>query len=274
MLGSLKDKVKNADVINLGSQYAYYDFFYDELTIKGVNLAGLPQYLNYDYKILKKISHYIRPATKILIVLPDFVFAVNSRLMSRNLEKNYRLFFPWEIEDFSFSYMLNVYQKAVFHRFKSFIKKVFRYKSKTILDPLNYNQKIKIGVDRINGWIKELGIPSMSSDEVPTEIEINIKENICYLNSIIEACKNISCDPVIIIPPVSKEMNEMVSQKTIQAYLLNPISRRKDLSIKVYNYLCDSRFQDMSLFRCADCLNTKGAKLFTKTVLKDIGVLK
>lgn len=273
MRESLRNSLKQAEVVNLGSQYAFYDFFYEDLPVNGVNLAGLPQYLNYDYKILKKYGKYIKKDTKILIALPNFVFAVDSKKISTNTANIYKLFYPWEIEKFSITFMLRTYVSAIIRKIKGIVCKIMKTSNVQITHPLSYEEKMQIGINRITGWKKDIGIPSMQDGNVPEFIKNNIDENIKYLNLIVEECWKMECKPIIIIPPVSKEMNEMVSKECIQAYLLNPLKRRKDISVKFYNYLWDDRFQDMGLYRWADCLNHKGAKLFTKTVLEEIGAI-
>ena len=63
------------DMINLGSTYAFYDFAYTDTEKSGANLANVPQYLDMDYLLLQKYIDHLKKGGKVLIVLPDFVFA-------------------------------------------------------------------------------------------------------------------------------------------------------------------------------------------------------
>ena len=257
--------ISEADVINLGSTYAYHDFSYSGLQIKGVNLANCPQYL--DLKFIKKYKKYFKNGIKIIIVLPDFVFAANAYEMSRNNDIYYFQFFPWELEWFSmrgfFSAIMHMSRRVIKHIIKAALAKL---PGKMRKQP--YVDKEAAAMSRIDVWKNTLGIPSMQNKCIPDVIRKNIDDNILLLNEIIREIKSAGGIPYIVVPPVSEIMNRKVSRECMQAYLFAPISMREDKTVSIFNYLYDDSYQSAELYRDADCLNHAGALKFTKEVCK------
>ena len=113
MANKSKDIAK-ADIVNLGSTYAYYDFVYDGIPIRGVNLAHRSQYLNMDLKYINKYAKFLKRGVKVLIVLPDFVFAADAKEMSKKNNQFYFDFLPWELEWFSISRYIVAIMQLIF----------------------------------------------------------------------------------------------------------------------------------------------------------------
>ena len=262
-MNELKKRIENADVLNLGSTYAFFDFNYSDTKKKGVNLAGKPQYLDVDFCLLKKYKNYIKKHSKVLIVLPDFVFAVDSVKESQEQLQTYNKLGYTGYDNPVF----RVYLKS---RYNTIKRKIFSSQKSYIPSNLDNNQKEQAAKDRIESWIRDVGILSVESHDVPNVLKRNIENNLQILNSMIDFCKGNEWEAIIVIPPVSQCMNNKVTKECLNAYLYSPIANRKDQTVKVLDYMNDVRFQDLKLYWNADCLNSKGAKMFTDIVLKDI----
>ena len=86
----------------------------------------------------------------------------------------------------------------------------------------------------------------------------------------IQFCIDKGFKPVLVVTPVSKAMNECISDAFIKKVLFDNIKLANKQGVPFFNYLKDERFQDISLYaNNADCLNARGRKLFTKVLLND-----
>lgn len=257
---------KDLDVINLGSTYAFYDFDYKNLPVKGMNLANIPQYLDYDYMILKKYIKYLKQAAKVLIVIPDFDFI--ARQTPTNKKVYYEALLPWEIRGFSIVNMI----KYIFNAAKEpFTHQYQKERSKWDGYVASYEETEKHAKRRVSDWEGKLGVPCVKSGTITNELKERIAINIQEVHKIIELCFENGAEPVIIIPPVSSIMKQCVSVECLRSYLYNPLEEvRKSTKIRIFDYMCHEEFNDVDLYLNSDCLNQKGANLFMEKVYEDI----
>ena len=266
--------VSKADVVNLGSTYAFYDFIYDGLSIRGVNLASRPQYLDVDLMLVKKYGNKMNGA-KVIVVLPDFVFAADAEKMSKQNNAVLLRFYPWEVKWFSVSGYVKAIYRAVKGKLKSAAKRILRPVLKKHISPSNASvaEKQRAAEARTESWENALGIPSMNSGVVPPEIQRHIEENIQRLNEIIRLLKKAGAEPYIVVPPVSEILNGIVTEECMQKYLFEPISEREDKSVPVLNFLYAPEYQNADMYLNADCLNAESARLFTRELCRKIGLI-
>lgn len=256
-------ELKKAAIINLGSTYAYYDFNYNTVGVNGVNMANCPQYLDVDLLLIKKYGKKLKKGTKVLIVLPDFVFAVDSEEESKKIISSYFYL--------GFSYgknNLKYFIKAKIIKMKSSIKSILKKNNKSKY-PIGIEDKGLCANQRLESWVDALGIPSFENGEITKELRGRINHNIELLSDIIIYCKKVNLQPIIIVPPVSLEMKNRVSRDCLHTYLFEPISIIGN-NIPILNYLLDEKFDNSELYWNSDCLNEIGAVKFTERVLKDI----
>lgn len=265
-------RIAQADVINLGSTYARSDFNYSGLSVRGVNLANAPQYLDVDLKFVNKYKKWIGEGKKVVIALPNFVFAADALAMSRQNDIYYFKFSPRELEWFSVSGFL----KAAIRRGLYMPRRL----AGTALRRFGLRQndmppekKQAAAYARIQAWQTLLGIPSMKDGDIPDVIRQRIKENIALLDEIIRGIKLAGGDPCIVVPPVSEIMNRQIDRECMQAYLLDPIEARADKSVPVLNFLYEAKYQPAELYWNADCLNRAGAGMFTRDVCTRLGLM-
>lgn len=257
---------KGLDVINLGSTYAYYDFNYSNIPVTGMNLANIPQYLDYDLIILKKYLKYLKQNAKVLIVLPDFVFCGKETPTKRKVY--YEALKPWEIKNFSIRELL----KYIFLSAKEpFSHDYEKQRNKWKGYEASYDEKKRHAERRVLDWEGKLGIPSVKNDSITDELREQIQLNIQRIDKIINICNCNSVQPVIIIPPVSDIQRNIVHETCIRRYLYEPIMEvQKNTGIKVLDYLYDEEMKEVELYMNSDCLNYKGVDVFMKKVYRDI----
>lgn len=266
-------RIAEADVINLGSTYAHYDFSYGGLPVKGVNLAQMPQYLYMDLKFVNKYKKYFKDGKKVVIVLPNFVFAADAKARARENSIYYLKFSPRELEWFSVTGFVRAFVRRGTqwgrHRAKAALGRLTGDHARE----MTHAEKEAAALARIQAWRTVLGIPSMTDANVPEAIRLHIRENIRLLDEIVREIRGAGGEPYIVVPPVSETMNRLVSRECMQAYLFDPIEAREDKTVPVFDYLYDSRYQAEELYWNADCLTPAGAAVFTRDVCGRLGLI-
>lgn len=257
----------NLDVINLGSTYAFYDIDYKYIPKKGLNLANVPQYLDYDYIILKKYIKYLKKNSgKVLIVLPDFVFC------GKNTQSNRKIYYEAlsykEISDYKITQLLFFIWMAVKEPFTNYYAKQREkwkgYKA-TVIEKERHAEKRKAD------WENVIGIPSVNSSLITEELSNLLEQNKKRVYQIIELCNIYNVTPIIIIPPVSAIQKKHVSETCLQKYLMEPIFEiQKNTKVKILDYLHLDVYDNPELYLNSDCLNEDGVKRFMKNLYLDI----
>lgn len=260
---NINKKIKNAKVINIGSSIAYYGFKYEN-NDNGVNLAHVPQYLEFDFKYIKKYAKYIGPQTKVLIVLGDFVFTTSEKMGKQILPQYYIDFLPWELEGAKLNESLKAYGFWV--KSKIVVRQGNLYNTEmTDCEKVTFLEKLK------NSWKNDLGIKEFALEELNQEIWNNIEKNKRLVMQIINQVKNRGAIPVIVIPPNTEILNLSIPAFFWQKILYNPIKEIQKETM-LLDYMWDRRFSNLCCYKDGFCLNSASARKFTQIVLNDIGL--
>lgn len=101
-----------------------------------------------------------------------------------------------------------------------------------------------------------------------------VRRNVICLSRIIGKILKYYVDnnfrPVIFIPPVSKEENELISDDVLNVFLYDNMNHANTAEAPVLDYLRDDRLQSNEFYTNADCLNEKGRKMVTETIINDL----
>jgi hypothetical protein len=257
---------KEIEVANFGSTYAFYDFCYTEVEVKGMNFANVPQYLDYDEILLEKYIHNLKKGAKILFVLPDFVFVSTKTNTKRKVY--YEVLKSGEIRDFSCLYLLTLVWKAAQEPFTHNYR---NERNKWKGHVASMEEKEKHAQGRIRDWENGLGIISVKSDAMTDENRKNIDVNIERLERMIVFSRDKGCMPYLVIPPISEIMREKISVECLDVYLKEPIKKiAKDTGVEVIDYSYSEEYATNDLYMNSDCLNETGRKKFTRDVLNKI----
>lgn len=92
----------------------------------------------------------------------------------------------------------------------------------------------------------------------------------CLVNEMIAYCLEHSFRPVIIVPPTSSIINNLLSKQFMKKMLYDNIERANTKKAPVLDYLYDERFQDYELYINSDMLNKAGREKFTRVIVKDL----
>lgn len=272
----------NLEVVNLGSNSAFYGFDYSDLPIKAANWAVRPQSFPQDLAILKTYCSYLRPRAIIFIALCPYSSCYKN-YKDIELEKYYTILHPGVIENFSmekceavFRIKNNPYRYALKQMLlmgsRMFVGRLLRhYIPAEMLDkqPMNEMQLEADSKRWIDGWKKQFNITDMDAS-LPDHIVEGRKKRIALLKEMIAFCKERDFQPVMVLPPVTDYLSSQFSETFRKNYIYSFLEEAGASDIPFLDYLDDKRFKDTSLYFNSFFLNRTGARLFTKTVLEEV----
>ena len=266
----------NIDVINLGSNPGLYDFCYDDLSLIGKNWALGPQSLVHDYNILKNYYSFLREGATVIIVVCPFSCLFSSYNKEHNF-KYYTFLHPATICNFIESERTRAwrFKEIPFYEepwicFKQILKEKLQNKfgsNKT--SPVQKNLA-QTAHDLVRGWKNQFGIENLSAP-LSSKHREEFKSRRTTLDNMIVFCKERQLKPVIVVPPMHHSLRELLPNDFKKQYVDDFLM---DLDAQILDCM-DNDIRDMDgYFDTALFLNKKGAKLFTKQVLTDIGIIK
>ncbi|MBR2261334.1 MAG: hypothetical protein IJ916_06500 [Paludibacteraceae bacterium] len=259
------------EVVNLGSGAGVNAFVYDQ-NVKGANWALSPQSLLHDYDILKNYFSYIREGGYVLIIICPFSCLVSQYDKKHNF-KYYTFLHPATIQNFddkertrALMIKANPFGQMPVYCVKQTIKDVFRKIKKMLFSPKKDLQKSADAM--MSGWLKQFEISDLSaplSEKHLTEQESRKKT----LIEMVDFCKERALKPVIVIPPMHHTLCAMFPPEFKTNYIDAFLS---GIDVPVLNYMNDVLMDKEEYYQSALFLNEQGARVFTKRVLKDIGI--
>lgn len=266
---------KNLKIVCTGSSYAKYgiDFsVYDG--IKGFNFALAPQSLNYDFKILKNYAKLLDDNCIVLIVIPDMLFGFRDYENKYIDFRYYKFLNPKYINDYSKvnAFLLKYLPilKAGFQIKYLVHDEVFVDEMKVVHYWKNEDDCTKFAEERIMGWQNQFKLKRLDVEFLNNRIEKNFTWTTNLLKDMLKYCINMKWQPILVIPPCSKILNDKINKNFMNKVLYQNIKRANVYNVPVIDYLYDVEFSDYKLYLWADCLNPEGRKIFTKRLQRDI----
>ena len=270
----LKEVPEDLELINTGSSYARYAFDYSYSSLKGFNFGLQPQSLSYDFRILKQYTLNLKKDCIVLITLPNLVFGFLDYENEHSNTKYYYFLEPKNI----LGYSKLKYLTRVMFPFLSSKRNAFRIiRDVTLKEPykqvrnlMNESQIRNDASLRVEGWKKQFKLKNTFDNNFSDELEKMFESTTSLLNEMIEYCRDNGFRPVIVVPPCSGIINELLSKRFIKKALYDNIERANKKNIPVFDYLYDERFQNYKLYINSDMLNETGREKFTRVVEKDL----
>jgi hypothetical protein len=258
----------NLDIINLGSSPGWFALSYDNLQFRGFNMGLSVQDFFYDYSLLRKYFHHLKPGCIVLICLSYHSFFVTSEAVyqqSQFNEQKYYLFLePQYINHFKASKWIQ-YKMFPVILAREHLLDIFHNGFKR-QDPLDINKNI-IGPD----FAKFAGLEGELIKKYASHLQTGIPLNRIRLRKIIFFCKQNHLKPVLIVTPYPKALNRSLGEKFIQQNFRRFIKPWQQAHIPYFDYSQDSKFSNSpDLFLDPQHLNKRGREIFTETVIKDL----
>lgn len=270
-------KTFNLDVVNLGSTSGLNAFNYDGINIKAANWALGHNPIIADQEILNNYFSYMNPtgSTVILSLCP---FTSLSGSYDYFEDRYYTLLKLSSIPHGSFRRRDEVLKlrtrplrKYPLFSMLADIKRLFLGKK----EPVFTEDLAKANAERwMSNWKKEFSITDFSYPLSMVNLD-GIEDAALVINEIIAFCKERNIHPVMVIPPVYHTLGEEFKPEIRKKVIDSLIEKIEDKSVWFHNYMDDPDFtNDITLFRNSYLMNEKGAKLFTRRVLKDLNLIK
>lgn len=273
ILKGLKGKY---DKIAFGSSYGLYGISFPKET-DGFNFCLGGQFFYYTDKMLREyVPICLKPRGTVYLVIADLVFARLGKGLYR--PERYPLLLSKDSlgRDYSyFNYIRNRFPlffnvRALIQIVKTLFKGTNNSYDLLKENKLNYEQTLQQARKRCASWCRQFGLKDTVSDVIPSEFEKEFMETRAVLTRMIQFCLDKGFNPILVVTPVSKAMNECLSEAFMNKVLFDNIKQANKQNVPLLNYLRDDRFQDISLYaNNADFLNARGRKLFTNVLLND-----
>lgn len=268
--------VFNTDVINLGSTSALNAFNYEGLDIKAGNFALGHNPLCADFAMLKNYYSFLNPqgSTVIITLCPYSSLSGGYNYLE---DRYYTLLYPSSMPVFYYRKQQEVKgirtsPLSVYPLFGLFMDiKHLIIKNKTVIS-MNEAELERDAEIWYNSWLKEFSIEDFSAP-LSLHNRDGIEDAASIINEMIKFCKERNIRPVMVIPPIYHSLAVKFTTKVRAVIIDSLLEQIEDKNVYYHNYMDDSDFtNDTSLFQNSFLMNSKGAKLFTRRVLFDIGL--
>lgn len=251
------------DIVNLGTGMGYYDFCYEDVSIKGFNFALTQQNLFFDYQLLYKYSFKLKRDSFICIVLPYFIFCADRIKEIELIYERYYFLLPKE--------RVELYCKVSYEEWKS--KNLSITNEDDSLRAALNSKEMEIQVENaIMDWEKKLQIVSIESGELTLHAQREIENSSKWLVEILEYCKDKQFEPVIIVPPMSQILLDKISIEFRKTHYYDVLEHYVPSDVRVLDYSKNRYFCAPQLYGWPGFLVKNAAKEFTKDVLKKLNL--
>ena len=266
----------NTKVVNLGSTSAVAAFDYSELPVKAANWALRRNPLAGDWAVLRNYSSYL-DAKGSTVIIPLCPFSALSGGYKPFEDRYYSVLYPSTIPGYSYVHNVQAQDKItnpIMHYpwygiFMDLWHLCFKDNSKSMRE----EDMAKDAENRINGWLKEF---AMEDFNTPLSLwnKDNISSALDHMQKIFDFCRERNITAVLIVPPVYKTLSDKLSAEA-KGLLFGDFEHiAKNNGVNFINYLTNPQFMnDRTIFRDSYLMNKKGAKAFTKQILKELRII-
>ena len=277
----LKSKTGKYDRISFGSSYGLYGLSFP-LGGNGCNFCIGGQFFHYTNLMLREYApKCLQPGGTVYLVIADLVFAEVGKglyhperypliLSKKSLGVEYSAL---NYAKMRFPLFFN--PRAVLSIARALLKGVENSYDTLEYNSLSYDKTLEQAKKRCASWCRQFRLKDTQLDEIIPELEETFSKTRNILTGMIQFCLDNGYNPVLVVTPVSKAMNECLSDAFINKVLYDNIRLANVQNILFLDYLRDERFQDVSLYHNnADFLNARGRKLFTEVLINDTIIMK
>lgn len=281
-MGYRDNIIRNYEIVNLGSNPARFAFFYENVV--GQSWATGSQGQDMDFELLKYFHSYLKQGGTVLIPIMPFT-AISPYIATR---KEY-----WGPAYYSKFYQLIDWEQK---RHLPYADEIQRYLSnplsvnrrawRYILHDVPADNRYKIAeqpmmaveleqdaTNWIKGWCAEFNLKSLC-DAFEARWQTYREKAIGLNRKMVDYCLERGYKPVFICVPLTKYLSDKFPADVRRHLVTDFVAVCNEHDIPFLDYTLDPRFQDPSLYFNSFFLNLRGRKLFTRQVLKDLGIIK
>lgn len=279
-----KHDERNFEVVNLGSSGGKWAFDYSSLDVKAMNWAQQPQTLLEDYNLLRHFHSILKKDGYVLITIMPFT-GLNKKTGLMDAMKYVKFDIQGEpIQPYMFKEAQRYATYPILFK-KPAVKALIKYllgKDKKVGVPtetqLDYNPmtlaELEADAKRwIDGWKRQFGISDFDAP-LTKENEEGRAYRIKLMQTLIDFCTERGYKPVYVIPPVTEHLAKYYTSKFEETYIYGYI-QAVNREVLTLDYSKDDDFRkNDNLFFNSFFLNKQGRLIFTRRVLKDLGLSK
>ena len=260
----------NLELVNMGSTSGLYAFDYKGKGVKAANWAMAPQTFVGDYQVLRNYFSFVKEGATILLpvcpfsslgggndILPDYYYSILNIISIPNASFRKKMQVK-QMQDYPILYYPLV---ELFFSFGRLFKKRKEICSESELKTDAAN--------RVKNWKKEFSIESFDDDFTLLQKDL-YSDSVKALKDIISFCIQRKLRPVLVLPPLSKPMRDLLSESVVEKFIIRFLKDANDMNIPILNHLTDPIFDNEQLFRDSFLLNIKGASVFTNEILSEL----
>ena len=272
-------------ICNFGSSHGKRGFDYEDFKGKYScsNFALTSQTLAYDMRILQHYKDRIDPGASVFIVASYFTFfgkptTESKSFLSLNI-RYYNLLPPELIMNYDWMTDISVHYLPVLSAatLTDFIKLLLGFSKKSTYESFNV----------VDEDLTRTTNPQAASDDAVLAYTRHIsrqfdengrrmrkQEAFDAVYEMIKLCREIGAKPILVTVPYTREYTDTIKKNAPESFrefyaVIDEI--RQKTGIEYYDYGFDERFRnDYSLFLNSDHMNRKGARMFTRILLREV----
>lgn len=259
----------NLDIMNTGSNYAYFAIDWTIVNVAGFSLASGAQSLAWDERLWKKYHSHVKRDGIALFVLADLVFLLSEYPSAKSDRRYYFFMKPEEIPRYTWWRAVCYRYLPILENWRNVIRCVYHRGEPFVEQTLSLAYTERASDARITGWKREFGLPDLQHRESASHLQGILLQNMALLRRMVDETRALGIYPVLMIPPISAVLNRKVSSEFVDAVLYHPL-RKQFSDVPLLDYMHDERFQDYRLYQNGDFMNAEGRKVFMPVLWHDI----
>lgn len=272
---------RNFDLVALGSSGAKWAFDFEDCGIKAMNWAQQPQTLVEDYNLLRNFHSILRKNGTVIITIMPFT-SLNKQTGLVDALKYQKVHSHEPIQPYLYEKAKSVADYPILMGLSA-VKALIRYflgkdvprklndSAEVEHNPMTSEQLEFNALCFVNGWKKQFGISDFNAPLTDENCKAQeFRTNL--MRTIIDFCTERTYHPVLVIPPVTKHLAKYYTAKFEETYIYSFL-RGLNREVLILDYSKENSLQDDDLYFNSFFLNMTGRKLFTKRVLKDLGLV-
>ncbi len=281
-LNRIYENKPKLQIVNVGSNPARFCFFYEN--VYGENWSTGAQGHDMDFEIIKKYYRCLEKNAIVLIPLVPFSFVseyLNDKPEYRNgesylkfttiLDEEQLASLPWYNE--MKEYNANP-RKLKRNAWKFILRDIKPDRRIEITDQLMMRCDLEADSEMfMDYWQREFDIEDFGAS-LPLHLKKAYDDSIEVIRKIIDFCIEHDIRPVLVVPPMTQVLYNKFPSEFWKTYVTDGIVKLNRPDVPVFNYLYDKKWQAVDLYFNSLFMNLRGRKLFTKQVLKDVGLEK
>lgn len=264
---------RNFDVVNVGSSSGVYAFDYSETGVKAFNWALQPQSMEYSFKVLKNYFSILREGGIVLIPFSPFSgLSVLGKWSKSANDKYYHILNRSLVDNYDNRARRRKY--PLFYQPKQSLKRLIRDvpPKKDIRNCHICRTSADFDNDAecwLRNWKREFDIQDLNAP-LSEENKLGAKSRKKTVQDMIAFCLERNLRPVLVIPPIHPSLANRLTPAFRENYIYSFIREANTSEIPFLDYTDAPAFRDDIYFSNSYFLSKKGAKEFTKMLLKEL----